>query len=233
MDAGLALYGTGHGTDNVTLFGGHDAKVCGLSHRGLSLWFTGRAASAIRSLSEARRWAQQTGHVGSIAHAYINEAMLHCYRRDFSALRTVIADIRHLTGGHHLPSLAATAQIFEGWCEGNAGHVERGRDMIRQGLCHPRRIADAGGLSRLLRHARRASGADRRDRRSAGAFVLGRRREAEQSGHRYWLAELHHRRARLLFRQGAPGERYCQLRWTEALRLPSEQNAVPILAQRL
>jgi predicted ATPase len=60
--------------------------------------------------------------------------MLNCYRRDFSALRNVIADIRHLTEGHHLPSLAATAQILEGWCEGNAGYVMRGRDMIRQGL---------------------------------------------------------------------------------------------------
>ena len=116
----------------MPLFGGHDAKVCGLAHRGLSLWFVGKPASAIRSMSEARRWAQQTGHAGSIAQCYINEAMLSCYRRDFSSLRSVIADLRQLTSRHHLPSLAVAAQIFEGWCDGNAGEVESGRNKMRK-----------------------------------------------------------------------------------------------------
>ncbi|TIS12563.1 MAG: hypothetical protein E5X07_39540, partial [Mesorhizobium sp.] len=85
-------------------------------------------------MSEARRWAQQTGHVSSIAHACINDAMLSCYRRDFASLRDVIEDLRQLTALHHLPSLVVSAQIFEGWCDGNAGQLERGKDKMREGL---------------------------------------------------------------------------------------------------
>ncbi len=104
VDAALPLYDAGQGNANATRFGGHDARVCALAHRALSEWFIGRAASALRSMAEARAWARQTGHVSSITHACINEAMLHCYRRDFAALRGVIADLRELTERHQLPS---------------------------------------------------------------------------------------------------------------------------------
>src|SRR3990172_10132498 len=52
--------------------------------------------------------------------------------------------------------------------------------------------------------------------------------EAEQSGHRYWLAELHHRRARLLFEQGAGREAVADA-LVESLDIASQQNAVPLL----
>ena len=227
VDAGLALYGTGGDRDNVTLFGGHDARVCGLAHKGLSQWFLGRAASAVRSLSEARRWAQQTGHVGSIAHVYINEAMLHCYRRDFSALRTVIAEIGLLTGEHHLPSLAAPAQVFEGWCEGNSGHVERGRDMIRQALSVHGELQTpedypvyCGMLVEMMAQTGEIA--------EGLALLSAATAEAEQGGHRYWQAELHRRRALLLFRQGAPVADIVSA-LDSSLAIAAEQNAVPIL----
>jgi predicted ATPase len=52
--------------------------------------------------------------------------------------------------------------------------------------------------------------------------------EAEKSGHRYWLAELHHRRARLLYEQGAPeGEVSAAL--VKSLEISSEQNAVALV----
>jgi predicted ATPase len=227
VDAGLSLYGSGSGHDKITLFGGHDARVCGLSHRGLSLWFTGRAASAVQSLSEAKHWARQTGHIGSIGHAYNNEAMLHCYRRDMSSLRNVIADIRRLTETHHLPSLAATATILEGWCEGNAGRFKRGRDMVREGLAIHGELQTpedypvyCGMLAELL--------AQTGDINEALDLLSSAAAQAEQAGHHYWLAELHHRRARLLYQQGAT-EREVLRSLTESLAIASEQNAVPIL----
>ena len=134
VNAGMSLYGGDHSRGSGTLYGGHDAKVCGLSHRGLSEWLTGRVASAVGSVTEACAWARETGHVGTIAHAYHNLAMLHCYRRDFAALNVAIADFRRLTAKHSLRSLAATFEIFEGWCIGNAGDPELGQEKIRSGL---------------------------------------------------------------------------------------------------
>jgi predicted ATPase/class 3 adenylate cyclase len=226
VDFGMALYDAGGG-ENSTLFGGHDAKVCGLAHRGLSEWLTGRATSAIRSVSEARRWAHQTGHIGNIAHACYNEAMLHCYRRDFAALRSIIAEIRPLTEQYSLRQLAAAIEIFEGWCDGNAGHFERGQDMIRQGLATHAELQTpedypvyCGMLAELM--ARTGETVAGLELLSAAAAA------AERSGYRYWLAELHHRRARLLYEQGAAPAAVADA-LVESLDTALQQNAVPLL----
>jgi predicted ATPase len=52
--------------------------------------------------------------------------------------------------------------------------------------------------------------------------------KAEQGGHRYWLAELHRRRAILLFRQRAPDADVLGA-LDSSLAIAAEQNAVPIL----
>lgn len=227
VNAGVPLYGTGHGRENVTLFGGHDAKVCGLSHRGLSEWLTGHPTSAMRSVVDARHWALETGHIVSIAHAYHNQAMLNCYRRDFPALRSVIADFRQLTEKHSLRSLAATFAIFEGWCEGSAGNYERGQDMIKRGLAVHAELQTpedypvyCGMLAELMTHT-----GDLAD----GLELLSEAEiQAERSGHRYWLAELHHRRARLLLELGSKDAAVAEA-LGKSLEIAAEQNAVPLL----
>ena len=201
--------------------------MCGLSHRGLSLWFTGRPASAIAAVSAAKDWALEMGHVGSIAHAYYNEVMLHCYRRDFDALRSVIADMRRLTEDHRLRSLAAATEIFEGWAEGNAGHVGRGQEMIKRGLAIHAELQTpedypvyCGMLAELMA---------RTGEFDAGVELLSKAEtEAVKSGHRYWLAELHHRRAKLLHEQGG-GSEAVRAALVKSLDISSEQNAVPLM----
>jgi predicted ATPase len=227
VDAGLPLYGAGRGGENFTLFGGHDAKVCALSHRGLSEWLTGRATSALKSMNEARQWASQTRHVGSIAHALYNAAMLSCYRRDFASLLGAIAELRPLTAKHKLRSLAAAADIFEGWCEGNIGQPQRGQEMIRRGLDIHTELQTpedypvyCGMLAELM--ARTGNSGEALELLSSAAV------EAEVSGHRYWLAELHRRKAVLLFYEGA--ERDVVLRaLVESLETAANQNATPLL----
>jgi predicted ATPase/class 3 adenylate cyclase len=227
VNAGLPLYEAGRGSENFTLFGGHDAKVCGLSHRALSEWLTGRAASAVRSIAQARQWAHQTEHIGSIAHALYNEAMFNCYRRDFRSLRSVIEETRPLTVTHRLRSLAAALDIFEGWCEGNAGRLERGHDMIRKGLQVHAELQTpedypvyCGMLAELL--ARTGKSAE------ALELLFSAAQQAERSGHRYWLAEIHRRRARLLFQEGARREDVLSA-LVQSLNIALEQNAVPLL----
>jgi predicted ATPase len=227
VEEGLSLYQPDRARENVTLFGGHDARVCGLSHGGLSKWFMGRTTTAVNYLSEAREWAQHIGHVGSIAHACNNQAMLDCYRRDFSSLRAAIGDIRGLTEAHHLPSLAATAQILEGWCEANAGNIGRGIEKIREGLAIHAKLQtpeDYPVYCDMLAELLGQTG----DVEEALDLLTSAAADAERSGHRYWLAELHHRRARLLFQQAANGSEILEA-LTESLQIASEQNAVPIL----
>ena len=46
IEAGLALYDAGAYEDEVALYGGHDAKVCGLGNAAIVAWLLGDAATA-------------------------------------------------------------------------------------------------------------------------------------------------------------------------------------------
>ena len=155
----------------------------------------------------------QTGHVGSIAHVYINEAMLHCYRRDFPALRTVIAEIGQLTGRTSLaiacragPSVRGLVRRKFRPCRAGQGHDPASSQRARG-------IADAGRLSRLLRNAGRDDG--QTGEIAEGLAFCSAAAEAEPAP-RYWLAELHRRRASAPAQGGARR----RARWKAALRLP-------------
>jgi predicted ATPase/class 3 adenylate cyclase len=227
VNTAMSMYGVDRSSENIALFGGHDAKVCGLSHRGLSEWLTGRSASALRSIAEARQWAMKIGHVGSIAHAYHNQAMLHCYRRDLPAIRSVIADFQQLAAMHSFPSLAATFRIFEGWCQGLDGNYRDGQEKIREGLKLHAELQTPEDypvyccmLAELLMRTGEAA---------AGLEMLAKAEaQAATSGHRYWLAELYHHRARLLLELNSD-TREIVAALSRSLEIAVEQEAVPLL----
>ena len=52
IEAGLALYDADLARTNRALFGGHDAKVCGLGQKALSLWLTGQTDASDAALAE-------------------------------------------------------------------------------------------------------------------------------------------------------------------------------------
>ena len=227
VDGGMDYYETGRGAENFTLFGDHDAKVCGLGQRGLSLWLTGQGNRAVESVRQSCAWAETTTHLGSIAHAYDIAAMLHRYRRDFDALAALIERMRDLAIRYKRPSLAAKTTIFEGWCLGVRSDPRAGRRMMEEGLAVHAEIETLEDLpvynDMLAELLGRTGDVDGALKLAAAAVA-----ESEKSGHRYWLAELHHRRLRLLAQGGAPA-----IQMTEAaeasLRIALEQNAVALL----
>lgn len=227
VDAGMANYEAGGGAQNFTLFGGHDAKVCGLGQRGLSLWLTGHGDRALESITQSIAWAEATTHLGSIAHAYDIAAMLQRYRRDFTALAEIIGRMRRLTSAHSLPSLAAKAMIFEGWRLGAESDPAAGRELMEQGLAIHGRIETPEDLpvySDMLAELLGRTGDIEAGLRQVAAAVA----EGERSGHRYWLAELHHRKLRLLAQGHAPVSAMTEAA-EDALRIALEQKAVTLL----
>ncbi|HXV30473.1 MAG TPA: hypothetical protein VD840_09100, partial [Sinorhizobium sp.] len=174
-----------------------------------------------------RSWAEQLGHVGSMAHAYDIEAMLHHHRRDFEALRAVIGKMRRLTLGNDFPALAAKAQIFEGWCIGNTTDPARGRELFEQGLAIHREIEtleDFPVYCDMLAELHALTGDCEAGLRLLSDAVA----DAERTGQRYWLAELHHRRARLLLQMGAGADAAAEA-FARSLAIASEQNAAALL----
>ena len=56
IEAGLALYDEELAKTHRALFGGHDAKVCGLGQKALSLWLTGSTEASDSALAEMIRF---------------------------------------------------------------------------------------------------------------------------------------------------------------------------------
>lgn len=227
VDSGLEFYEEGRGAENFTLYGGHDAKACGLGQRGLSLWLTGQGRRAEASVAQSLAWAESTAHLGSIAHAYDIAAMFHCYRRDFTTLGDIIARMRRLTEKHDLASLAAKATIFEGWRLGVVSDPRAGRGLLEHGLAIHSEIETPEDLpvySDMLAELLGRTGEVETALRQVTAAAT----EGEQSGHCYWLAQLHHRKLRLLALGGASPEALSKAA-DDALRIALEQKAVTLL----
>lgn len=227
VDAGMAIYDEGRGAENFTLFGGHDAKVCGLGQRGLSLWMTGQGSAAVESVAQSVAWAEEISHLGSMAHAYDIAAMLHRYRRDFEALSSVMARMRDLAERHNLPALAAKTMIFDGWSLGVVSDPRAGLTMMEEGLAIQARVdtpEDLPVYNEMLAEVLGLAGDAEAGLRHVAAAVAA----VEESGHTYWLAQLHHRRLRLLALSGAAPELLAEAA-ENGLRIALEQKAVTLL----
>lgn len=219
VDAGLELYVSGRGRENLTLYGGHDARVCGLGEKGLSLWLQGRPMEATALVSASLDWARRIGHVGSIAHALDISAMLHRYRCDFAELGRTSADMQRLARKNALPSLRAKARIYEGWCAGRTGEVQRGLKLIGRGFAIQREIGtreDFPVYSEMLADILLRAGAIEAARNVVADAIA----EAQRTHHAFWLPVLYWRRASL------EPDRDVALSWfSQALDCAREQGA--------
>ena len=227
VDAGMGLYQSGEGRESYTLYGGHDARVCGLGQKGLSLWFKGRVQSAIVNVRASRARASEIGHLGSIAHALDIEAMLLRYRRAFESLRSVASEMKSLADRFDLKSFHAKAMIFDGWCVGHTVDPERGRDLVADGLAIQKEIGtreDFPVYSEMLAELLSKTG------RPADSLALLDEaiEESERTGHNYWLPELYRRRAWILSQAGEDEDRVVRA-LDESIAIARQQNAIALL----
>jgi predicted ATPase/class 3 adenylate cyclase len=191
---GLALYDARRAARARLLYGGHDAKVCGIGERGLSAWFTAGPQAGLADIGTALATAEALGHGPSLAHALDIAAMFHWLSDDPERVTALAERMAGLGRRQGSPSLAAKAAIFGGWARARQGDRQRGLADLVAGL------SDLSGLAtkedfpayhdmRAALHA--ATG--RHDQALAGLNeAIG---EAERTGHAIWLPLLYRRRA--------------------------------------
>jgi predicted ATPase/class 3 adenylate cyclase len=202
IERGLILYDPDRARLSRARYGGHDAKVCGLGERALSLWCTGE--NARESAKTALEWAEETGHRGSLCHALDITATLHFYERSIDEVAVVARRIQELGELHSLPGMIAKAKIFGGWAYAITTSVAEGLCRFSEGLDMLRVIGTEEDFPIYFdMHAELLA--------RAGSFqpaveLLGRAIErAHRTGHVFWLPELYRRRAILHeAKDGAP-----------------------------
>jgi class 3 adenylate cyclase/predicted ATPase len=130
----LQLYGEGDYQTHSLSYAGHDPKVCALGESALSLWLLGFPERSLGAIREAMAWAQTLAHAGSTAHGMDYRLMVHSYRRDLPVVRRYAEEMMAFGEKHDLPVQRAKGKVFLGWATAEEGELERGLELMHEGL---------------------------------------------------------------------------------------------------
>jgi predicted ATPase/class 3 adenylate cyclase len=143
---GLAIYEAGDYRQHATLYGNHDAKVCGHGELALVHWLRGEPERALREERKAMAWANEIAHDGSFSH-FIDIAVMHStYRRDLTAVRERATTMLELAEEKGFADHLSKGRIFLGWAMAHAGEAPAGLELLRAGLA---RQLDSGTVEDL------------------------------------------------------------------------------------
>jgi predicted ATPase len=124
IECGLKLYAeTGHKACS-SVYGGHDARVCGEGEAALSLWLLGYPTRAAARIDAALISARKLKQPSSLAHATDIAITLSRYRRDTEAVAERSAELIDLAETKGFPDYIAKAKLFGAWAKCLAGEAE-------------------------------------------------------------------------------------------------------------
>ena len=134
IDSGLQLYDKGDYRLHATLYGNHDAKVCGHGERSLVYWLLGRPDEAMESERLAQSWMETLSHGGTWMHHKDIAIMHRLYRRDAAEVLRLAEEIIAFADEQGFTDHRAKALVFAGWAHARLGNPSKGLTEIREGL---------------------------------------------------------------------------------------------------
>ena len=201
IDAGLNVYELKQDRVYSALYGGHDAKVCGLGEGALARWMLGRADSAVEYAQSALDWAGELAHVGSRAHAMDYALVLQKFRRDVKAVHLRAEALHEYASEQKLLVHRAKSAIFRGWARAFLDDVAGGLREMLEGIASEKGTdtpTDFPLYYEMLAEVYGRAGREEEGLRAVNeAFAV-----AERQGIVFWNAELHRRRGELLVISG-------------------------------
>jgi class 3 adenylate cyclase/predicted ATPase len=223
IQAGLELYDEEQHREHASIYGDHDARVCGYGEQGLSLWMRGHPDQAVERVKDACAWARQLSHIGSLAHAKSYDLILSMYRRETSAVRSLAEDLIDFATEQGLPEYLARGQFLRGWTAAQSGAVERGLDEMAQGIASLERVGtkeDFPTFFVLMADVCQTVGSvEHGIGHIEAAFAV-----SGEVDH-FWLAELHRRKGELLLSTGGAKEHEAESHLQLALDTARRQGA--------
>jgi predicted ATPase/class 3 adenylate cyclase len=222
IEAGLTLYDADRDPAYAGLYSGHDARVCGLGEGGLAQWIVGRPQLAYQSVMAALAWAEKLEHVGSRAHAYDFALVLHRFMRDAPAVAARADDLLAFATEQRLRVFAARGMIFSGWAKAVAGAADEGVREMLEGIAAAKAADTPHDFPLYYEMLAEACGCAARWEQGLGV-IADALEIADRRGIVYWNAELHRRRAELLWASGERDAAAASIR--EALECARSQGA--------
>lgn len=229
INSGLALYDEEVAKTSRILFGGHDAKVCGLGQLALSLWLTGQVKASDQALSKMIAFVDRISHAPSKAHSLDTEAVSAFYRNDYERLSDISERMMDFARQHEMQTLSGLSLLFGGWALAHRDDLAGGHEMFRSGLSLLTELGAVIDLPiYLFMHATILSLSGQHELATTVANEAI--DKARETGHAYWLAELYRCRAVVAAQDNAARDSLiADLR--SALTIAQDQQAAT-LAQR-
>ena len=223
IEEGLKLYDPQRHRSHASIYGGHDARVCAYGEYALASWLLGYPDRALESVSRAVSWAEELSHAASLAHAKDYELMLHRYRREASTVYAKAEEMNAFSLAQGMPDYLAKSIIFRGWALATMGNAEQGLEDMRAGLSDLQQIGTREDFPVFFDML--AAGCLMAEHVGEGIDQVNiALAEAERMGMRYWMAELHRRKANSLLPL-SDDESQAELHLKRACDIAREQHA--------
>jgi predicted ATPase len=224
-EAGLLLYNREQHSAHALRYGGHDPGACSRYHLALALWLLGYADQAVAMARDAVRLASELAQPFSLTLALSYASYLHqCRGEPRLAQEGAEATIALSVEQEGFPHYRATGILIRGWAAAAHGQLEAGTAAIEEGLAALR--AAGANVRRSYYLALLADVRGRAGRPEAGQSVVTEALAfAEESGERWWEAELYRLRGELLLAQSTDNRAEAEACFRRALEIARQQSA--------
>lgn len=222
--SGLALYADRDYRSHAARFGGHDPRVCALGEMAQSLWLTGHPDQANAHIRRARLWAEELKQSGSLVHVMDMNLLLLRYQGKPQLAAEQAEELIEFAKEHQFPEYIAKAEVFKGWALAKRGMTEKGINIMLDYISLYDTIGtdeDPPVWLEMLADIYVDTG-----EYEAGLDAINQAfRHTEQSGLRFWDAELHRRRGELLWHTGAENLTDAHACFEQAIQISESQGA--------
>ena len=220
----LELYDQAHHGDFANRFG-QDPRAAAEAQHAVPLWVLGRVDEALRLTDCALADAKSAAHAPTMAYALQLAALLGLARCNPEAVATYSQALADIASRYDLPAWwAGIAVFFQGWAKWSGGAEEPKLAQMRRGLA----IEREQGLVWLLPSFEAALA---EPEASASETDAGLRRlddalaELEHTEHRWYEAEMHRIRARILLKRDPANTAAAEQSLQAAIAIAQSQKA--------
>jgi class 3 adenylate cyclase/predicted ATPase len=223
LEHGIALYDPQQHRSHAFVYGQDPGVLC-RAFRAWAIWVLGYPDQALRSIHEALTMAQELTHPFSQAFALNMATVNYQFRREVQAVRERAEELITLTTEQGFALWLAFGMILRGWALTVQGERAEGIDQMRQGLAAHR--ATGAEVEKPYFFALMTEAYGKVGKPEEGMSVLV---EAlaivDNTGGRYWEAELHRLKGELLLMQQRQRMDEAEECFQQALNIARRQQA--------
>jgi predicted ATPase len=225
VERGLALYDPQKHKQHAFLYGGHDPGVCCAYHAAEILWQFGYPDQALQKSRDSVIMARELSHPSTLSFALSFAAWFHQFRGDWRAVKTQVEENMALATEQEFSPRRAQVDFLQGWLLVEQGDSRAGITQMSMILAGQQRRGVAGRwiahsaalLAEVLGRSGRIS--------EALNVVTDAIIRAQQSGGRFYEAELHRIKGELMLAPPAADEQQAEACFQNALKVARGKSA--------